>query len=120
MSAPLKFRPHHFLCALGFEGKGYSSGFIANMSGIVDGQLRGPQGDETVIEVVRDADAICAPCPQRIGAGCAKQDRITALDDAHADALRLTGGDRLTWGEAQVPRSERPLTPASCAQVRLS
>ena len=26
----LEFRPHHFLCTLGFEGKGYSDEFVRN------------------------------------------------------------------------------------------
>ena len=37
----LKFRPHHFLCTLGFQGKGYSPGFVANFQAIAD-RLRGP------------------------------------------------------------------------------
>ena len=40
---PIRFRPHHFLCSLGFEGKGYSEAFTANMTGIVMGRLRAPE-----------------------------------------------------------------------------
>ena len=47
-------------------------------------------------------DDICAPCPKRRGALCTSQDKIAALDAAHAEALHLTPGDRLTWGEAQA------------------
>ena len=35
MTKPLRYRPHHFLCSLGFEGKGYSDAFTANMEAIV-------------------------------------------------------------------------------------
>lgn len=101
MSARVTFRPHHFLCALGFQGKGYSGGFTANMAGIV-AQLRGPGGDAVKIDVTFQADHICAPCPHRRGSGCEKAAQITALDQRHAQALRLADGDCLSWAEAQA------------------
>jgi hypothetical protein len=97
----VKFRPHHFLCALGFVGKGYSDRFTANMTAIVEGRLRAPGGEGTPIEVVGRLDDICAPCPRRAGSGCSVQEKIDRLDAAHAAALGLTAGDRLTWGAAQ-------------------
>lgn len=99
---PVRYRPHHFLCSLGFEGKGYSDGFTANMTAIVIGRLRAEGGEATVIEVVAAADDICAPCPRRRGEGCEAQGRIDRLDAAHAFALNLAPGDRLTWGEAKA------------------
>ena len=60
MSGPVRYRPHHFLCSLGFEGKGYSPEFTANMAAIVMGRVRAPQGDATVIEVADGFDDICA------------------------------------------------------------
>lgn len=98
---PIRFRPHHFLCALGFEGKGYSAGFTQNMAGIVVGRLRAPGGGTTEIEVVGAADDICAPCPSRRGTGCESAARIGWLDAAHAQALGLKPGARLSWAEAQ-------------------
>jgi len=97
----LRFRPHHFLCALGFAGKGYDDGFTRNMAAIVDGRLRGEDGDQVEIEVVADADGICAPCPHRRGTGCDRQAKIDALDRRHAAALGLAAGQRLSWGAAQ-------------------
>lgn len=102
MAAPIRYRPHHFLCSLGFEGKGYSPDFAANMTAIVMGQLRAEGGDQTLIEVVPAADDICAPCPKRRGTLCTKQTKIDQLDAAHAKALGLAPGDHLTWGEAQT------------------
>lgn len=98
---PLRFRPHHFLCALGFQGKGYSSDFTANMHAIVVGQLRGEDGDATLIEVTGFADDICGPCPKRRGRLCSAQAQISALDRRHANALQLSPREILTWGEAQ-------------------
>ncbi|MDR9393470.1 MAG: DUF1284 domain-containing protein [Roseovarius sp.] len=101
-SAPLRYRPHHFLCSLGFAGEGYSSGFTANMARIVDGTLRAPGGDDTVIEVVGATDDICAPCPKRRGILCESQRKIDRLDARHARALGLFVGAQLSWGEAQA------------------
>ncbi|MDM8165466.1 DUF1284 domain-containing protein [Roseovarius sp.] len=98
---PLRYRPHHFLCSLGFQGKGYSDGFVANMSGIIDGRLRAPGGDDVEIEVVGAADDICGPCPKRRGQLCESQSKIATLDARHARALGLFAGSRLTWGEAK-------------------
>lgn len=102
MSKPdVTYRPHHFLCSLGFQGKGYSDGFTANMSRIVVDALRAPGGDDTVIEVTGKTDDICGPCPKRRATLCVEQEKITALDARHALALGLLTGTRLTWGEAK-------------------
>lgn len=102
MADTLRYRPHHFLCSLGFQGKGYSETFTANMSAIVMGRLRAPSGDDTMIEVVGATDDICAPCPKRRDALCTVQPKIERLDAAHSLALSLSPGDRLTWGEAKA------------------
>ncbi len=112
----LSFRPHHFLCALGFAGKGYSDVFTANMARIVDRTLRAPGGAETVIAVTARADDICAPCPKRRGQGCASQARIDGLDARHADALGLRPGDRLTWGAARA-RMRAHVPPGALARL---
>lgn len=102
MPDPLRYRPHHFLCSLGFEGKGYSPGFTANMTAIVMGRLRAAEGDDVVIEVTGAVDDICAPCPKRRGRLCTSQDKIKTLDRAHAAALRLSPHETLTWGAAKA------------------
>ncbi len=101
-AAPLRYRPHHFLCSLGFEGKGYSEGFTANMTAIVMGRLRAPEGDTVMIRVTGAADDICVPCPKRRGRNCTSQDKIKTLDRAHAAALRLKPHEALTWGAAKA------------------
>jgi hypothetical protein len=98
----LRFRPHHFLCAQGFGGKGYSKAFTANMTRIVMDGLRAPDGDNTEIEVIGIVDDICAPCPKRRGNLCQVQEKIEQIDARHAEALALRPGDKLTWGEAKA------------------
>ena len=101
MARTITFRPHHFLCSLGYQGKGYDDTFTANMDAIVSDGLHQDGGDDTVITVTHEADVICAPCPHRRGKGCASQDKIDGLDARHAERLGLTNGDILTWGEAK-------------------
>jgi len=97
----LKFRPHHFLCTVGFEGKGYSDGFIANFKKISARLKESPDGDDQIIEVVGQADSICEPCPNRIDQLCATQEKIAALDQAHASVLEINPGDQMSWREAK-------------------
>lgn len=95
-----KFRPHHFLCTVGFQGKGYSKAFVENYQKIAQ-VLQSPEGDQVQIEVVDRTDSICDPCPSKIGAKCESQEKIEKLDNEHAQALRIQEGDVLTWGEAK-------------------
>lgn len=113
---PIRYRPHHFLCSLGFQGKGYSDAFTANMGSIVDDRLRAPGGDDVDIVVVPAADDICAPCPKRRGTLCTEQERIATLDARHARALGLFAGSRLSWGEAKR-RIVRHVPPGSLSQI---
>ncbi|KEP69275.1 hypothetical protein DL1_05145 [Thioclava dalianensis] len=108
MTDRLRYRTHHFLCSLGFEGKGYSDAFTANMHALVVGRLRAPEGASLEIEVVGAADDICAPCPKRHGAGCSSQSKIDRLDAAHAQALQIAPGDVLRWGDALARMRELP------------
>ena len=124
MKHPIQFRPHHFLCALGFEGKGYSEEFTESMAALVEGELRAPGGEQVLIEVVEGADAICGPCPSRRGRGCANDEKIARLDAAHARALGLRTGDRLSWGEAlaricALPESALQEICAPCQWLQL-
>lgn len=114
--APIRFRPHHFLCALGFQGAGYSSAFTANMSDIVDGRLRDPGGENTKITVTFVADSICTPCPERRGLGCVKINTIKALDQRHAKALGLRDGQCITWGDA-LKRIKANVKPGSLSTL---
>lgn len=94
------YRPHHFMCTNGFEGKGYSSTFVENFSRIAD-RLRSKGGDDVLIQVVDTTDDICRPCPRRRDSLCEKQAFIAALDQRHLKALRLSVGQVISWGEAK-------------------
>ena len=104
----LEFRPHHFFCALGFEGKGYSPEFVRNFQQIADGLRKDKSsGDLIEIRVVSRTDSICEPCPNRRGALCETEEKIQKLDHAHASILKLKEGDVLTWREAKERLAEK-------------
>lgn len=113
---PVHFRPHHFLCALGYAGKGYSESFTANMTAIVQQCLRAQGGENTLIMVVGALDDICGACPKRRGIICANQKKVTDLDARHAAALDLRIGEILTWGEA-LQRIKTHVYPDDLQQI---
>jgi uncharacterized protein len=96
----ITFRPHHFMCALSFQGNGYSPAFVANFAAIMQ-QLNAPEGNAVEIAVVDHTDSICEPCPSRLGKACQTQEKITRLDNAHAQVLQISPGQTLTWGAAK-------------------
>lgn len=96
----IKFRPHHFLCALGFKGRGYSPAFVSNFHAIM-ALLNGPNGEETLIHVVQQTDSICQPCPHRVDNTCQTEENIAVLDQAHASALDIKPNEKITWGQAK-------------------
>src|SRR5580658_144977 len=96
----INFRPHHFLCALCFQGNGYSRAFVANFQSIMD-RLNSSQGDTTEINIINYTDSICAPCPNRIDKQCTMEAKISVLDHAHAAALAIKPNTSITWGGAK-------------------
>lgn len=94
----ISFRPHHFLCTLGFQGVGYSSDFVENYQQIVDAIQK---DEELPIQVVIRKDSICSVCPHQRVEGCAVEEKIQGLDARHAQILRLKQGDILSWAEAK-------------------
>lgn len=105
MSQKIFFRPHHFLCALCFQGNGYSPQFIANFSELMQ-LLNSENGDDKEIEVVDETDSICSPCPHRREKSCTSQEKILKLDKGHAQVLGIKAGEKITWGEAKKRISE--------------
>jgi hypothetical protein len=95
----ISFRPHHFLCTLGFQGRGYSPEFIANYKAIVESLHR---NEETPIEVVAQGDSICRACPHQEQGICEQEEKIQGLDARHSHVLGLHPGDVLSWKQARA------------------
>lgn len=95
----IQFRPHHFMCTLGFQGKGYSRGFIRNYQAIAD-QLK--EDPDSLIQVTNGLDKICGACPHQTNQGlCTKQTFIDKLDQAHQEILRLKDQQIISWSLAK-------------------
>lgn len=102
---PIKFRPHHFMCSLGFRGKGYSADFVRNYKKIVN-LIK--EDESTLIEVAQYMDDVCTVCPNRIDdVVCKTQDKIVGLDKRHSKVLDLKPGEVLSWKQAKDKIKEK-------------
>ena len=70
---PATLRPHHALCALFFEGRGYSEAFIENMTAFVadPGQL---------LQITSGCDALCQACPNNLNDQCVDEAKVSLFD----------------------------------------
>lgn len=101
----ISFRPHHFMCTLGFEGKGYSNHFVKNYAAIV-AQLNAEPN--TLIQVTSVLDDICRACPhQTRDRLCNSQPKIEKLDAAHQSILGLAERQVVSWKQAKKLLKQR-------------
>lgn len=112
----LSLRGHHFLCTLHYQGAGYSSGFVANFSRLMEEAAARP---ETYVQVAPEADAICGACPslQPDGRTCEYQASILRRDRALLEATGWEPGQVLELGAAHraVLANREALMEAVCA-----
>ncbi len=93
------FRPHHFMCTLGFQGMGYSPVFVQNYKDIVDRLNSNPH---SLIQVVKKHDSICDACPLlRKDSGCRDAEKVDSIDKRHLEALNLQYNQVISWDEAK-------------------
>ncbi|WP_026691095.1 DUF1284 domain-containing protein [Alteribacter aurantiacus] len=87
-------RGHHLLCVHGFQGMGYSPGFVKKMETIV-ADIRDPEKDFP-IRVVVDLDDACTACPHNGGTLCVANEgsdaHVKGLDTRAIEHLKLEDG----------------------------
>ena len=83
----MKLRAHHLLCLPNFIGEGYDDAFTANMA--AQKRRLAEEGRFTLTE---GADDICAACPNRCGADCVTQEKVSRYDAAVCRLLGLAPG----------------------------
>lgn len=114
-SPALSLRGHHFLCTLHFQGAGYSSGFVANFTRLMEGVA---SRDQTWVQVEGMADDICTACPslQPDGVSCEYQASISRRDEALLQAMGWEPGQVLELGAAhrQVLARRESLMASVC------
>jgi hypothetical protein len=101
-SSIITFRPHHFLCTIGYQGMGYDDKFTKNYNEIAS-RLNSENGDSTKIHLTLQTDDICFACPHKKNHSCVTQSKIDIIDERHAKALTpvVMQNTNLTWGYAK-------------------
>ncbi len=74
---PILLRPHHGLCLVFFEGKGYSETFVEHMQEVRD--ILSP-GSARSVRLTLGVDEICAACPHNINGICEHNERALRYD----------------------------------------
>jgi hypothetical protein len=97
----IPIRGHHLLCMLGFQGIGYTAGFIKNFQKV---KRMIEQNPGLEIEVVDTCDVVCLACPNSQGEDCfkggLKYDRtVQEMDRRVIERLGIRPGDRFRASE---------------------
>ncbi|HDP70316.1 MAG TPA: DUF1284 domain-containing protein [Actinobacteria bacterium] len=105
----IKFRAHHLLCILGFQGVGYSKKFIVNMENIIE-VFRADGSSE--VGLIHQCDDVCKYCPHNIGGRCQKKNSSaknspTIMDLKLLERLEIVSGAIIRISEAMSLIKER-------------
>jgi hypothetical protein len=112
----VRIRAHNLLCIQGFVGKGYSPGFVANMTAVI-----ASLDDDAEVTVAADPDVLCAACPNLEESGCAlhgegTEEGIVRQDRDVIARLGLAEGEAYRWGEI-VSRIAERVAPADLDDI---
>ena len=86
-------RPHHALCLLFFEGKGYSQAFVENMTAFLAEPSR-------LVQITTRRDTLCQACPHLKNEACEDEAKVSFFDQ---QTLSLT--DTLFEASQPLPLS---------------
>lgn len=89
-------RAHHFLCMQGFQGYGYSSGFVEDMKRIVSEIRKNP---DMKVKIIDSCDDICASCTNNVNGKCRNYNSIEVMDKKVLKKLDIKSGQELTVSE---------------------
>ena len=90
-----ELRAHHGMCLAFFEGKGYSSGFVAHM-GEMKSRL---ESENPQIRLVCRLDVICRACPNHSGGVCTAEEKVCRYDRGVLSAIGTEEGTVLPYLE---------------------
>ena len=85
-------RAHHGMCLYFFQGRGYSSNFVENMS-----KKKAVLEENPEIHLTDSPDDICAACPNRLTENCAE--KASRYDREVLRRCGLSVGERLPYRE---------------------
>ena len=90
-SEPMKLRPHHLLCTQGFQGKGYSETFVANMKNYVKSMREVPDFRVTITD---EPDDLCRACPNKLSSKACKDDeKVHRFDRSVLELFDIKPGE---------------------------
>ena len=94
----IALRPHHFLCIYCFRGEGYSNTFTDNLA-----QIHNTLESQPLTQVIATSitDAICMPCPHRVGTQCSSENKIQQLDQKHQTFFNWSNDIPTSWNLAK-------------------
>lgn len=96
----INFRPHHLICNLCFQGKGYSEKFVQNF--LVIHQQINQVPEQSIIKLVAGVDDICACCPANINGQCEQATTVEQLDQGYLSKLKFKIGDIVSLAELKT------------------
>lgn len=89
----IRIRAHHLLCLQGFQGYGYHQEFTKRMEEIIQTLKSDPS---SMIQIITEADDICAICPNLIENRCIDHLKINKMDSTVIDSISLEENQVLT------------------------
>lgn len=93
-------RPHHALCALFFQGKGYSKEFVENMDRLLS-------QSEAQISVTFGADFLCNSCPNLENGVCKTEEKVKVYDEKTAELCGFSEGEAMSLDEFKSKALEK-------------
>jgi len=96
--APVRLRPHHFVCLQYYRGEGYDAAFVANLDGLL-GRVRGHAA-----LAVAGADDVCRACPGLSALGTCQdlhggEAEIARIDALAGELFGIHPGSRLSLAQ---------------------
>lgn len=92
----IALRPHHGMCFLFYEGKGYSEEFTDHMGRVIRVLSENP---ERSVRLTASADVVCEHCPNNAEGVCETAKKVRRYDEAVLNACRLQDGDVLPYAD---------------------
>ena len=87
-------RPHHGMCFLFYEGKGYSEDFTDHMGKIIN-ELNNDPYQKIILKT--ETDIVCENCPNNEAGECTTADKVKRYDEDVLKACGLIEGDEISF-----------------------
>lgn len=90
-----KLRPHHGMCVLHFQGKGYSDEFCCHMVQTI----KYLNEENPLIRLTCGSDEICKACPNRREGGCVAEEKVSKIDKGCLEKTGLEESSLMKYSE---------------------